>query len=162
MTSLIIVGAKTINVRKDQTHNLRNLPRLRLLSPDSIPFEISRERIEKPVLITIINSDCEHCINQVDQLMDQQSILTHIEILLISSEDPDKLKVFKERHLAESATIRLMHIPADDVWHFFGSVSTPHSFAYTKEGFLLNEFRGEVSVATLIKPFDNEHTKLPE
>jgi len=47
--------------------------------------------------------------------------------------------------------VQVLKMNADDLYNYFGSVSTPHIYIYNNERRLVKEFEGETKTSAILK-----------
>jgi len=137
-------------IKQKANKQLKLLPNLKLTSLDSLTINVL-DFIEpnKSVIISLFNTDCDHCKQELKEIM---SIISNVDInvILISSEPIFHVKKYIKENNLQKSSINFAIIDEDKVFETFGAVSFPHILIYNSKGELKKKFMGEVKAETIL------------
>lgn len=132
---------------------IRKLPDFSFLSLDSTSFS-SSEIKEGPVLIVHFHPDCEHCQNEISELLKSNILESGIKVILVTNAIQDSVIQFLNK-LPTRGKGRL--ITLIDTAYLFGNVfgkdMIPSNYLYNKELSLIDALYGEYKIETIINRF---------
>lgn len=106
----------------------------------------------KPSIFIYFRSDCDHCLEEINELSAEGGLLKDCMIVLVSEEELDTLKKFAEG--SGLAKFPFIHITrdVDEKWKkSFHPVGTPAIFVYDRNRNFVKQFRGKATVKELRK-----------
>jgi hypothetical protein len=140
---------KVIRVKNEIYSRLRKIPSPPLFDLDSLSFSIPAS--DKIVLI-YINSECDFCKKQVDEIASNVENFAAVKIVFISTEPISKIKTFLNRHSSlKVSNVYFSKINNDRLFDYFGNVATPTIWIY--RGALLRQFKQLTSSKAILKAF---------
>lgn len=105
---------------------------------------------DRPLVIVFFNSECFHCINELESIINNAGSLKKTNILLVSEQPLNKLEeLFDEYKLNRYPQIVLLHTDYQYFISLFGNVNVPATFIYNGSNRLLKMFTGDVSIEAL-------------
>jgi peroxiredoxin len=111
----------------------------------------------KPVWLLHFDSGCEFCQIQLSEIQQHSDQLSHIKVLLISSENAAVLKSFSQKQgFDKLPNITIVRDSTHVCTKLLGMVSTPSSLLYAADGRLVKRYNGVVKIEAVVKAFDNE------
>lgn len=126
------------------------LKSLSLLKIDSSQYVLSEA--EAPFVILYFNSSCEHCQQQAEVIQKELSLFKNVTLIFISTETLKDIRNFVVRYkLHNLDRVEVLKINSNDLYKYFGTISTPHIYLYNQERRLVKEFNGETKPATILK-----------
>lgn len=140
---------KRVQLRKVVQGKVQKLAITRLLTLDSLAFQIPRSG---PFVIIYFDSKCDVCTHELNEIKDNISKFNMVTVILVSSEYISAIKsVSEELSLSGYTNIYFVKINSNDVYSEFGSISVPHIFIYDLNRQLIKEFKGEVKADNILK-----------
>jgi len=107
---------------------------------------------EKPVLFVYFNSECEHCVYEIQQISYSIEHFNHAQIVIISIEEPEIIKAFVQKYdLLNHRNVIVLYDKILNFEKIFGNCPFPTTFIYDKNWELVKQFKGEVKVEALLK-----------
>lgn len=136
--------------RKRANEQIRTLNQLPIVNLDSTRFDYSNLRKGKYIIVLYYNSDCNQCIGQLVELVENEEIIRQTVFLFISYENIAAIKSVSKKFRTD-AEIYFSKIDQDDVFISFGSTVTPQLLIYNNEAQLIKEFKGAVKASLIIQ-----------
>jgi thioredoxin-related protein len=135
------------NLVKLENVFLKSLP---LFNIDSTRHILSEDKIA--VAIVYFNSSCEHCQLEAEMIRNDISLFSNVKLIFISTETLKDIRNFAVKYqLGNLSNVQVLKMNADDLYNYFGSVSTPHIYIYNNERRLVKEFEGETKTSAILK-----------
>jgi thioredoxin-related protein len=133
-----------------------SLPNIELLRPDSTL--LTKANLKKQAtLIMYFSPDCDHCIQQMDEMSKRLNDLKQYQIILATYQPMDMLVAFIGKYkLADYANIRAGRDTKFTLPGFYAMKTLPYFALYDKQGDLITTFEGNVKVDKLIKAFEKK------
>ena len=106
---------------------------------------------DKPTLIILFNSECEHCQYEAEQLQKRHREFTRASVYLLTTESHARAQAFA-RHFGLD-TLNMMHVGTltrEEAYRAFGPTSVPHLFIYGPDRQLRKEYKGETKIDALL------------
>lgn len=149
---LLIFGIfSTIKIKDEAREGLAEIPRLPVVTMDSLPAQIAYHDANFLILVHF-NSECDHCLSEIEALKDNIHSFRESKIIMVSSESISAIKEFsRSRSLDSIDNVEFLKILPDDVQIVFGSIVVPRLFIYrTSDQKLVKEFSGETKMETVL------------
>lgn len=140
-----------ISQKKEVAKRVAQLPKFEFLSINGQSFTEQNLK-NKSVWIIYFDSGCEYCKIEIEDIQKNNSQLSGIQIVLISTEDINTLKKFSERQNF-SNNITVVQDKTHQCFERFGMVSTPSSLLYNNVGILIERFNGVVKAEKVLTLF---------
>jgi hypothetical protein len=103
-------------------------------------------------VIVFFNPDCHHCAYEIESIVSNAGLFFNTDILLVSDQPALVLKQISQMHnLSNHPQIEILHTNYRHIRSYFGAVTAPSTFVYSKDHALLKVFRGEVSAEAIIR-----------
>lgn len=106
---------------------------------------------EKPTLLILFNSGCEHCQAEATQIHKRYREFAAANVVMLTSESLQDAQSFVQHFGLDSlGMISVGTLSADQVYNAFGHTSFPHLYLYGPDGNLRNEYQGETKIDALL------------
>lgn len=132
-----------------------NVPPFELLQLDSVTI-FKKEDLAKnqPVLIMVFSPDCDHCQQQMQDLLIDIQAFRDVQIVLATPEPFDKMKAFHQKfNLSKYPNIRLGRDTKYVLPPFYRMRNLPFLALYNKKWSLITAYDGNAKTADLIEAF---------
>jgi peroxiredoxin len=150
----------TVKTKKRIDKQREILPDFEFLTVRGIRFGIHNIVKDSPLVIVFFNSECFHCINELECMINNAGSLKKANVLLVSEQPLSKLQeLYEEYKFYRYPQFELLHTDYQYFISLFGNVSIPATFIYNGNNRLLKMFTGEVSIETLKEIINNSQTK---
>ena len=141
--------SERVNDKKVSLRNLETRNHFTLFDFDSTQFVL---RSDLKSVIVYFNSECEHCLYELDQIITNAERFSHAEVILTSSELIRAIKQFADTNYpAALVNIRFLKINPDQAHKTFGSLTVPQIFIYGIDGILIKKFSGETKIDAIFQ-----------
>jgi thioredoxin-related protein len=132
------------------------LPPLEILRPDS--STLTKADLKKQQTLSMYFSpDCEHCINQMQEMNGRMKDLSKLQIIMVTHQPMEMLVDFiKTYKLNEHSNIKTGCDTKFILPGFYQMKSLPYFALYDKEGKLITTFESNTKVDTLLKAFEKK------
>lgn len=127
---------------------LKILPKVQLVDLDSNRFKMP---INEDIIIVYFNTTCGYCLAEIEDIRENIDQLSNYSIILISMETLPTIRNFAKDYNLNFKNLFVTKIRPENVFDAFGSLSNPHVFVYGSDSFLIKEFRGPNTVASMLK-----------
>ncbi|HEY8388396.1 MAG TPA: redoxin domain-containing protein [Parasegetibacter sp.] len=134
------------------------VPKFEILATDSVSI-ITRDDFKKnkPVLIMYFSPDCDHCQDQVSDILKNVDKLKNVQILLTSYQPLEKIRAFKEKNqLDKYPNIFIGRDTQYFIPSFFDVANLPFLAFYDKKQNLLFAHEGNVKPAKILNVFKGQ------
>lgn len=151
--SLLIYKMVVISKQNNEIDALKHsLPKFQFYSQNNTIYDYTHVAPNKIICIFYHNAECEHCQYQAKQLYQNIDLFNDVEILMISTNPPDRTKLFaKEYSLDTNKNITWVYDKDFNFYKWFGRAITPSAFIYDKDHNLIKEYVGEVKMSAILK-----------
>jgi thiol-disulfide isomerase/thioredoxin len=137
--------------QKERNEKVSILPELKLLTLDSLAFDV-RALPAKPIVLIYFNSGCEHCQYEASVINDSAEKFNNAELIFFSAEKITAIRQFASKYgLNEHLNIHFTKINFSDVADILGILAVPHIFIYGPDRKLRKEFKGETRPQAILK-----------
>lgn len=120
------------------------------LLPDSTMFSTAKLQKNKTTIMIYFGPDCGHCITFTKRMVDSIELLSHTQIVMVSSFEMAKIrKFYQELNLSQCANIR---VGKDRNFEFIGNYNVrnfPSAFIFDKSGKYVRSFSGDIDIKEL-------------
>lgn len=146
---LIFFIYKNLERKNQILSGINKLPNFHFRTIDGNEY-LGNDKLKDETLILIyFNTECEHCIYEVEEIIRNIKRFSYHQIILVSSETTDKIIVFKEKfQLQKYSNIILLQTDAIEFYNTFGTMAIPSVFIYT-DNQLVKKFKGEVKIEAI-------------
>ncbi len=147
---MAIISFQKIKTKQKIEAGLEKIPEFSFLNMDSVRVSVKNTPGSGPLILIYFNSECSHCKNEADQIVDGQDRLDGIKILFLSTEPLKKIKAFdKQFGLTKVNGLNLGKIDEITAFDVLGITTSPQIYIYNHEGNLKKQFRGTTKTETL-------------
>jgi peroxiredoxin len=109
----------------------------------------------KPVWLLYFDSDCEFCLMQLSDIQQHSSQLSHIKIVLVSSENSLALRECKQKYgFGQWPNLTIARDTTHLCTTLLGMTTTPSSLLYGADGRLVKKYNGVVKSEVVMKAFE--------
>lgn len=105
----------------------------------------------KKTLIIFYSIDCDFCEAEAVQLEKNKSFLTNTNIIMISSDEKDKIESFKKEYNLTANNYSFCQDKDGSLMEKFGIQGTPITFIYNEDKDLLKRFNGSTHFKNIKK-----------
>jgi thiol-disulfide isomerase/thioredoxin len=133
-------------------NNIQQIPAFNIVRvPDSTGFS-SRQLIKQaPLVLVFFNPDCDHCQQQVKELLAHKSELKRLQIVMVSALPYSLIKTFYENYQVASMPNVIMGQDENFVLGgIYKPARYPSLYIYDAGGSLAKVFAGNVTAAVLL------------
>ena len=143
---------KSLRIKTSIQKEMNTIPDFKFYSMDSTEFTRDSLLDSLGVIFIHFHSNCEYCISEIEQIVENSSLLADVEILFISYEDIDLIKEFRGNYnLQNHKQIKMLKDSDNSYYRNFGTSVIPSIIIYDKNGNLVRIFNGEASVDAILK-----------
>jgi peroxiredoxin len=143
---------RSLKIKADIQKEMKSIPDFKFFSMDSLEFTRDSLHVSESVIFVHYNSDCEYCISEAEQIVQNSDLFVDVKILFISDENIEQIKEFGRKYkLQNYELIKLLKDPDNSFYRNFGTSMIPSIVIYNKKGELVKEFKGETKVDALLK-----------
>ncbi len=130
----------------------KRLPEFCFYTLNGTRFQRNNIKKGNPCVIVFFNPDCHHCTYVIESIASNTGLFINTDILLVSDLPVPVLKQISQMHnLSNYPQIEILHANYRHIRSYFGVVTAPSTFVYSKDHVLLEVFRGEVSAEAIIR-----------
>lgn len=133
-------------------NNVLQIPSFSIIvAPDSSVF--TREQLQKdqPVVLMFFNPDCDHCQQEVKELLAHKNELTALQIVMVSALPYKLIKTFYDDHSIQSMPNVTMGQDANfALGSLYKPARYPSLYIYDATGSLAKVFAGNAGVAAIL------------
>ncbi len=145
----LLVNIFLVSREKEQIQSrLSKLGELPLVDLDSTLFKMPEG---KALFLIYFNSMCHACESEIQSIQENISKFSDYHIVLVSEESLSVIKGFANHIAPQNSTLFFTKIRPEDTFDTFASLSIPHAFVYSKEGLLIQEFKGAHTGLAMLK-----------
>lgn len=142
---------ETVDRKEKVNESIKNLPSFGFTTLNYEIFNSDSLLSNKNNFLLFFNTTCEHCQYETEQILKNKAAFTNTNILFISKQPINELKVFDSIYqIYENSSMKLLQDSLDITFKIFGINSNPSSIIYDSNKKLLNAFKGEVKIETII------------
>jgi len=138
-----------VQQKKGISENIQTIPNFTATQLDSTIFKANM-LYDRPIIIIFFNTECEHCQYESKELAKHQNDFKNVQLLMISSENLSKIKVFIQQYNLTGFVLPLQ-MDTKLIVDTFGAISIPNIFIYNKSHHLVKQFKGETKIEALLK-----------
>ncbi len=107
--------------------------------------------LRAPALLVIFQPACRHCQEEAEAIHAHSAALRAYHIYFVSSAPLEDSRAFAAQHgLDEMPNVRIAHADDADILRCFGSIRTPSSYIYNKEGRLTRSLHLGTTIVDLL------------
>lgn len=147
ITSFFVYKMRRKIIKKEKIEeNIRVLPELKFDFYTDLKIKNNR-----PVIISLIEPDCEHCQYMVSNIVNNKKSFEKIEMVIISTSNKNLMNSFIRDYKLN--TLKNLIIGLDTNYTFyntFGVMTTPSFFVYNKKHILVKSIKGETKIENLL------------
>jgi hypothetical protein len=148
---LIFNTISKIHNQKYFADKIKKLPDFSFLSLDNTSFS-SSEIKEGPALIVHFHPECEHCKNEISELLKSNIWQSGTTVILVSNAIQDSVIQFLNKFSARGKEGLITLIDTGYVFgDIFGKDIIPSNFLYDRELNLIDVLYGEYKIETILK-----------
>ena len=113
--------------------------------------------LNKVVIIIYYHSDCEYCIQQIENIEKRLTEFNNIFLVFVSDEPQKNINLFIENHkILNNKNIAICSCDYIKMYEWFGDLSAPTIFIYNKNGILQKKYNGITRVDDILTIAKNE------
>lgn len=134
LTGLIVVKYFKSKAYKKSIYNI-SIVNYKQLALAKTPFYNKRDYN----CFIIFNSNCEFCIDEIEDIVDNIELFKNINFYLVSDQLEEELIEYNEdSEFLDLENFTILHDKDARLLEFFGFPNTPSTYLYTKENKLIN------------------------
>lgn len=138
--------------KKEVAERIRLIPNFSFNTLDGNTFTKKNISDKVPKLFVYFNSDCDYCHSEAQQIQENLEKLKDIQLLFVSFEPADSIKVFAEKYqLLNKENITFLEDEKMIFSNLFDAKSIPFMLLYSKENQLIKKFKGATKIENVLK-----------
>lgn len=151
---LVILIADQLLDRKNIRERISTLPDLEMKTLDGVTVSLGELSVELPLLLNYFNTQCPFCQHEIAEILVDEQLQEMALLVFISDEPPETVMAFqREMILDQEPELVFLYDENRIIRDYFGIRSVPATYLYTKEGKLIQFYRGVVKTETLRSHF---------
>lgn len=123
------------------------IPNLALSNLNGEKINIYESSQNQYILLSFVQSDCDFCLEEINQLSDSIDLVKDMKVFLISSEPTKQLEILNS--LITNERIILLSDKGNAFTRIFKVNNYPSLFLFDKDKNLIKYFKGSVSVSEI-------------
>ncbi len=144
------IGSK-LKHKKEVTERIKIVPEFSFKTLDGETFTQNELSTTLPKLFIYFNSECEFCQGEAEQIKKQLPQLQHIQIIMVSHEPSDGIKIFAQKyHLANQKNIIFLEDNRLRFSTIFDAKTIPFMLLYSNDNKLLQKFKGATKIEKIM------------
>lgn len=148
LVTAIVLTVERVNYKEEVQLNLRKLPRIELLSLDSLEFKLP---LTNRLFLVIFDPDCNLCLAQVSDLRENIQQFREYTMVLASTQPILNLRKFASTAGLNYPNVYFVNVSHSQVLQHFGTLAVPHTFVYDKDSSLLLETKGPHRITSTLR-----------
>lgn len=147
-----------INYKNEGAQNTEMLPNFSYQNIKGSNF--IKQDLDKnlPTIFFYFNSECDYCQHDAREIQQNIASLNNIELLFISTEDPEKIEGFALTHKLD--IYDNIYFLYDERGHFsrtFDANTVPFLAIYNKDNQLVKKIKGQAKVANILAALEQDN-----
>lgn len=119
-------------------------------------YNLHNRKSDHLSVIIYFNSDCHHCIYEIESIINHIDSFKNTSIILVSDQPFEKLRQFSSQYkLGDYSRIKLLYTNCHDFISAFGTATVPTTYIYDENNRLLRLFKGEAGVEAILNVINN-------
>ena len=156
LLSILVLLVLSIKAQTDTSVPYKRFPTVppfSLLQADS--SVLTKDKLKKgPVILMFFSPSCDHCQHQVKDMLKRIDEFKHIQLVLATYQPFEEMVAFiSEYKLDKHPNIKVGRDSKYVLPPFYHMQNLPYLALYDKKGSLVTTYQGNVSIDTLLKPF---------
>lgn len=136
----------------DAINNIRQIPSFSIIiMPDSTVFTQEQLQKNQPLVLMLFNPDCDHCKEEVKELLAHKNELTALPIVMVSALPYKLIKTFYDDHSIKSMpNVTMGQDENFTLGSLYKPARYPSLYIYDAKGSLAKVFAGNAGVAAIL------------
>jgi peroxiredoxin len=127
-----------------------DLPEMSVQLTDNTP--VNMKEVEDKTILVLFQPDCDHCQREAADIEENLVKFEEYQLYFLSNASIPELQQFANTYKLNNApNVHFGTTPAEYIIQNFGSIPTPSLYIYSKDGKLVNEFKGETPIENILK-----------
>lgn len=139
-----------------KAENIKQIPNFSFTTLNNLPFTEKELSINKATLFIYFNSECDYCNHEAEMVQQHAEKLKDIQVVFVSHEPLEDIKAFATKYkLLNHDTIYFLYDPKATFTTSFDVNTLPCLILYNKQRKLIEKFKGQVKMETILKKLNN-------
>lgn len=147
---LVALIANNLLDRENILKRISTLPDLQVKTIEGVAVSTGELPDELPVLLTYFNTECPSCQHEFTEILEDEQLQGMALLVFVSDETPEIVRIFREgMGIGQRPGFVFLYDENRTLRNHFGIRSVPANYLYSREGKLIQFYRGLVSTEKL-------------